>query len=185
MQKVALAALITLSITSLCAKELAVLPVVTDDEYSLRPGVALLGGYGNYTKGESSAMYGVELSMACPLLQLETLDIKQQISLVNYSYNGLNTLSLEFNPHLMFDINDKFQFGVGPGFGILLAKPDNGDSATSVTVALGASLNYNVTKTMYLGLESRYQWVEKAEFATDVKTNLDNYRTLLKVGMHF
>jgi len=185
MKKVVLAALITLSTTALCARELAVFPIATDADYCLGAGVALLGGYGNYTKGEASAMYGVEFSMACPLLQLETLDIKQQISLVNYSFNGLNTLSLEFNPHLMFDINNKLQFGVGPGFGILLANPENGDSATSLTVALGASLNYNVTRTMYLGLESRYQWVEKAEFATDVKTNLDNHRTLLKVGMHF
>ena len=55
--------------------------------------------------------------MACPLLQLKTLDIKQQVSLVNYSHDELNTLSFELNPHVMFDINDKLQFGMGPGFG--------------------------------------------------------------------
>lgn len=179
---VALVALITSGVT---AKEMKFLPIITDKNYCFSPSVAVLGGSGKYKDSKKySTMYGVELSIACPALQLESLDIKQQISLVHsYKNGGLSANNLEFNPHVMFDVMQKLQVGVGPGFGIIVADA-NGKTDTVIGLNLGASLSYEVTNSMFIGAETRYQWTTSANFGGG-NVSLNNYRTLLKVGYHF
>jgi len=185
MKKLALAAIIALTTTAITAKEIKVLPILTDSNYCLTPSLSLLGGYGAFSEAnDGSTMYGVELAIACPALQLENLDIKQQISYVYSSNDGLTTNSIEFNPHVMFNIADKLQLGVGPGFGLVFADVEGGESDLVFGLNLGASLNYDITTSMFVGAEARYQWTTDADFGGG-DTTLDNYRTLLKVGMHF
>jgi len=185
MKKIALAALLTVGITSLSAQETKFLPLATDDNYAFAPSVALVGGYGKYDNPDNgSALYGVELDIACPLLQLSSNKIKQQISLVQYVENdSFSTTSLELNPHVMFDLADKLQVGVGPGFGIVYADAD-GETDTVFGINIGASLNYDITQKMFVGAEARYQWTTDADFGGG-DVSLNNYRTLLKAGYHF
>ena len=184
MRRVALAALLALTVSSLNARETKVLPILTDSSYCLTPGVSLVGGIGAFDKSDTTTtMYGVELSLACPALQLSSLDIKQQISIVYQSKEGLDTTHIEFNPHVMFDLSKDIQFGAGPGFGVILANAEKSDTVFGLNA--GVSLNYDVTPSMFMGLEARYQWTTDAEVVSGVEVNLDNYRTLLKVGMHF
>jgi hypothetical protein len=185
MKKIALATLLTASTTLLMAQETKFLPIATENNYSLSPSVALVGGYGKYDELDSgSALYGIELDIACPLLQLSSNKIKQQISVVHYSEKDkFNSTSIELNPHVMFDVANKLQVGVGPGFGVVFADAD-GDTDTVFGINIGASANYDITSKMFVGAEARYQWTTDADFGGG-DVSLDNYRTLLKVGYHF
>lgn len=185
MKKIALIALLALGVSSSYAKEMKFLPIINDSNYCFSPSVALLLGNAKYKDAtNSSTLYGVELSIACPALQLETQNIKQQISLVHYSKkNGFSSNTLEFNPHVMFDVADKFQVGVGPGFGLVFANTNN-SSSTVLGLNLGASANYEISNLMFIGAEARYQWTTDANFGGS-NVSLNNFRTLLKVGYHF
>jgi opacity protein-like surface antigen len=188
MKRITLAALLALGTTSLMAHETKFLPIVTDPGYHFSPAVAIVGGYGKYKKaGQGSAMYGIELDIACPLLELSSNDIKQQISIVHSSKTDtekLSTTSIELNPHVQFDVTNKLQIGVGPGFGVVFADAD-GATDTVFGINIGASANYEIEKSVFVGIEGRYQWTTKADFGNNGNIALDNYRTLLKVGYKF
>ena len=188
MKKILISTLLILS-TSLFAapdapKETKVLPIF-DADYCPAPTVALMGGYGKYSGvNNGTAMYGVELGFACPIFQIEDVTINQILSLVHSSKDRLKTNTLEMNPRIMFDLSDKVQFGFGPGLGVIFADGEKDDTVFGVNV--GASLNYDVTPQVFVGVEARYQWAEDADLSHNgVKTNMNNSRTLLKVGRRF
>ena len=185
MKKIILGAMVALTLTTtVSARETKLFPIVTDSNYCLTPSVAVVAGVDSYD-GTSGTAYGVELSMACPALQLSSVFIKQQVSLVTRDSDGFKATSLEFNPHAIFDISKELTVGVGPGFGVIFADVDGASSDTVFGVNLGASVTYDITPSAFVGLEARYQWTTDAEFVSGTKVNLDNSRTLLKVGMHF
>ena len=183
MKKIVIASLIALSMTSLSARETKLLPIMSDGEYCLGPAVALIGGYGKTNNVKSTGLYGVEFSLACPLLQIPDFDIKQQVSLVHQNSDGYEATSFELNPHVMFDVVKDIQVGVGPELGVLFAKGAKSD--TVFTYGLGTSANYDLANGMFIGAEARYQWTTDAELVSGVKNDLNNFRTLLKVGVHF
>jgi opacity protein-like surface antigen len=84
----------------------------------------------------------------------------------------------------MFDLSDKMKFGFGPGLGVIFAKSDS-KSDTVFGFNVGASLNYDLTKNIFIGIETRYQWAEDADLSAGANRDMDNCRTLLKVGTHF
>jgi len=162
------------------AKETKMLPIFTEG-YCATPTIALMGGYGKYADTNSGGgIYGLELGFACPVFQVKDLEINQVLSLVRYNKDGLEVNSLEMNPRIMFPISKKMKFGFGPGLGVVF-----GDKDTAFGFQLGASLDYAITSDMFIGLETRYQWMGEEELSTGVKTNLDNSRTLIKIGRHF
>ena len=185
MRKTLVIALVLLS-TSLfgAPKETKILPIFTDD-FCAAPTVALMGGYGKYSDAQNgSAMYGIELGFACPVFQIKDLEINQVLSLVHSDKDGLETNTLEMNPRIMFELNNKTKFGFGPGLGVIFAKA-NGKSDEVFGVNFGASLNYQISSNMFIGIESRYQWAGDAQFAAGSKTDMSNSRTMLKVGTSF
>lgn len=185
MKKKLLLTLVILSTTLFgAAKETKILPIFTGG-YCAAPTVALMGGYGKYKDADNgAATYGVELGFACPVFQIKDLEINQVLSLVHSDKDGLKATTLEMNPRIMFAINEKTKFGFGPGLGVVFAET-SGEKDTVIGVNLGASLNYNITPEVFIGIESRYQWTQKAEFTTGTETNLNNSRTMLKIGRHF
>ncbi len=184
MKRIVLSTLLLAATLVHAEKETKFFPIATDADYCPAPAVAVLGGYGEVEKAYGGDyMYGIEFSLACPALQLASNDIRQQISLVHQSDHGLRMTSLEFNPHLLFHLDEKIQLGVGPGFGVIFTDADETDVVFGVNV--GASLTYAVDASYFVGAEARYQWTTDAELAKGVEQSLDNYRTLLKVGMHF
>ncbi len=184
MKHIIVAASLLLATLVHAERETKLFPIMTDADYCPSPAVALLVGYGEMERAyDGDYMYGLEFSLACPALQLPTLDIRQQISLVHQSDHGLRMTSLELNPHLLFNLDNKVQLGVGPGFGLIVTDADETDLIFGVNV--GASIHYDIDKNYFVGAEARYQWTTDAELSKDVERSLDNYRTLVKVGMHF
>lgn len=183
MKKIKVLLLSVLTAGVIQAQETKILPIF-DADYCPAPTVALMGGYGKYAGASgSAAMYGVELGFACPVFQIKDLVINQVLSLVNSSKDGLDTTSLEMNPRIMFKVADKVEFGVGPGLGIIFA--DGTKSDTVIGLNLGASLQYDISSDIFVGLESRYQWAGDAELTPGVQTDLDNSRTMIKIGKRF
>lgn len=184
MKKTLLIALLMLTSSVLSAKDTRILPIFTED-YCAAPTVALMGGYGKYSGANSgTAMYGIELGFACPVFQIKDLEINQVLSLVRSDKNGLETNTLEMNPRIMFDLNKKTKFGFGPGLGVIFAE-SNGKKDEVFGINFGASLNYQISSDMFIGIESRYQWAGDAQFAAATKTDMSNSRTLLKIGRSF
>ena len=166
------------------AKETKMLPIFTEG-YCAAPTVALMAGYGKYSDASNgTSMYGVELAFACPVFQIKDLEINQVLSLVHSDDDGLETNTLEMNPRIMFKLSNKMKFGFGPGLGVVFAKTDTKSDAV-FGFNVGASLNYDITSDMFIGIESRYQWTQDADLDGGAKINLDNSRTLLKVGRRF
>ena len=166
------------------AKETKMLPIFTED-YCAEPTIAVMLGYGKYSGAQNGAsMYGLELGFACPVFQVKDLEINQVLSLVHSDKDGLKTNTLEMNPRIMFKLNEKTKFGFGPGLGVIFAKSaTKNDTAFGFNV--GASLNYNLSSDLFIGIESRYQWAQDADLSNGAKTNMNNSRTLLKIGTHF
>lgn len=185
MKKTLLIAFLMLSTTLFAApKETKILPIFAGD-YCPAPTVAIMGGYGKYSDANNgTAMYGVELGFACPVFQIKDLEINQVLSLVHSDEDGVKTNTLEMNPRIMFAINNKTKFGFGPGLGVIFAK-SNGVSDEIFGINFGASLNYQISSDMFIGIESRYQWAGDAQFSAGTKTDMSNSRTLLKVGTSF
>lgn len=186
MKKNILGALLALSATlwGAEAKETKILPIFAEG-YCATPTVALMGGIINFDdSSEQDGAYGIELGFACPVFQIQDLEINQVLSFVHSDENGLETNSLEMNPRIMFALNDKTKFGFGPGLGVVFAKA-NGQNETLFGVNAGASLQYDITKDVFVGFESRYQWTQDAEFVSGVHTDMNNFRNMLKLGTHF
>ena len=186
MKKILLIALLALSTTLFGgAKETKILPIFTQG-YCGAPTVALMLGTGKYKNASNNhaTMYGVELGFACPVFQIKDLEINQVLSLVHSDKDGLETNTLEMNPRIMFELSDKMKFGFGPGLGVVFAK-SNTKSDAVFGLNFGASLNYDISKDMFIGIETRYQWAGDADLSAGANTDMDNCRTLLKVGTHF
>ena len=181
--KLSISALLLAGSTLYADREFKVLPIATDASYCASLGLALIGGFQEVHHDNGSALYGIELSLACPALQLPSNDVRQQVSLTRYDEDGITLTSLEFNPHVMFDITKDLQIGAGPGFGIVYGDASESDLVFALNA--GASLNYDITSNVFLGAEARWQWTTEGEFAPNYKTSVDNVRSLLKVGMHF
>ena len=179
---VTVTALSTLLGTALFADGVKFLPV-TDSSYVPSFAVAALGGYQKTEAVDGTGAYGVEISLTCPLLQIPNHTIRQQVSLVRADSNGLATTSLELNPHVLFDVAPQLHIGVGPSLGVTYAS-GLGDHDTVFGIGAGASVTYDIAPKYFVGAESRYQWTNNASLSGRT-VDLDNTRTLLKVGMHF
>lgn len=186
MKKNLLVALLALSTTLWAegAKDTEMLPIFTEG-YCAAPSVALMAGTGKFDgPDEQTAMYGVELGFACPVFQIKDLEINQVLSFVHSDENGLETNSLEMNPRIMFDLNEKAKFGFGPGLGVVFANA-RGQSDVLFGFNVGASLNYDISKDVFVGINSRYQWAQDADFGARSNVGMNNLRTMLKIGTHF
>jgi hypothetical protein len=172
----------SLATGTLLADQLKFLPF-TDSSYSPNFAVAALGGYEKANSVKGSGAYGVELSLKCFLLQLPSHTIRQQISLVHTNADGLSTTSFELNPHVLFGIAHNLTLGVGPSFGAIYASANSQDHFV-YGIGGGASLTYNITPQYFVGLQSRYQWTSTAHLGGR-NFDLDNLRTLAKVGVYF
>jgi hypothetical protein len=183
MKKILLASMLLFS-TSLfaeVAKETKFFPIMSGD-YCAAPTVALMGGATNYDDMSGSAdSYGVELRFGCPVFQIKGYDIRQVLSIVHDNGNGFKTTSLEMNPRIMFPLSKDVEFGFGPGLGVIFAKDDIAGKDTVWGVNVGVSLHYDVTNKIFIGVESRYQWTQDTDFGGDI----DNFRTMVKIGTRF
>lgn len=157
---------------------------VTGADYKAEPTLAVIGGAmdPDFSDADSDALYGLELSLNCPLLQTPSNRIRQQLSVTHYDEDGLEMVSVEINPHYVVPVSDGLEFGFGPGLGVI--DVDSGsDSETLLGLQAGMSLHYR-RDAMFVGAEARYQVTTEEEFA-GVDRDADNSRYLLKAGINF
>ena len=158
-------------------------PGFNADGYRLQPTVALVGGVMDPDIGPADAggVYGLELSMDCPLLQPPTNSIRQQVSLTQYDEDGVEITSFEINPHYVMPVADNLEFGFGPGIGIMDVDAGSHDD-TLLGIQAGASLHYR-EGAFFAGAEARYQVTTEERFGNRDR-DANNARVLLKVGMN-
>jgi len=170
--------------TTLSAGEWGILPILKDG-YKPNSGVALVVGYQqpDIEGVDGDVAFGAEYSLNCPLLQVPTYYIRQQISVTYFETDNLKMTNLEINPHYRLPIVDNLEFGFGPSFAAVISDV-SGVSHTNFGYGVGVGLEY-MAGSVILGLESRYQWTAEEDFGGVEKTNMNNLRSLAKVGYKF
>ena len=170
-------------------KEKTCLLPVFKKGYRPQFGINLVGGFqNNQNFDKSAAVYGVDISLQCPLLCTEKNYIRQQLSIIKQNGEKLKSLAAELNPQYRLIAKSNFELGVGPSFGLLFAEANN-DKKNAFTYGLGGSVVYHVGKVFFTA-ESRYGLTSTIHFTNDVTStivskNLNNLRTLLKIGYKF
>ncbi len=154
-----------------------------DDDYVMEPTASLLLGSISFNDGDSGSMTGVELSFNCPLLKPPTNNIRQQLSFVQYDESGVDVTSIEINPHYVVEVSPGLFVGGGPGFGYMSVDTSGGDDSV-LGFQVGGSVHYDVSETIFLGGEARYQLTQDAEFGAQT-VSMDNWRVALKAGINF
>lgn len=160
-------------------------------EYKPQLGLSLIGGIQNNQNVEASAIvYGVEISLQCPLINTKKNYIRQQFSLIRQEGKKLKTLAVEINPQYQIIAKPSFELGVGPSAGLIFANTSE-DNKPIFNYGLGASTIYHFKK-FFIGFESRYALTKKVSFTnlnnkleSVVTGNLNNLRTFLKFGYKF
>ena len=158
-------------------------PGFSGDNYQVQPTVALLGGVmdPDFGPAGSGGVYGLELSLDCPLLQPPSNRIRQQVSLTQYDEDGVEITSLEINPHYVVPMSENLEFGFGPGIGVMDVDTGSHDN-TLLGIQAGASVHYR-QGAFFAGAEARYQVTTEERFGNRDR-DADNARVLLKVGMN-
>lgn len=151
-------------------------------DYQAAPTFALTAGTQDYVDVDSGGVYGMELGLACPTLKPPQGQIRQQISLTRYDEDGVETTSLEVNPHYLVNLGGNWAIGLGPGLGYVQADTPAGDDSVFALQA-GTSLHYR-SGPLFLGAEARYQWTQSADLGGG-SADMDNIRLQGKVGAAF
>ena len=152
-------------------------------------GISLVSGFqNNQNFDKSAAVYGVDISLQCPLLCTAKNYIRQQLSIIQHNGKELKSLAVELNPQYRLIAKSNFELGVGPSFGLVFADANN-DRKNAFTYGLGGSLVYHVSKVFFTA-ESRYGLTNTIHFTNNstnvtVSNNLNNLRTILKIGYKF
>jgi len=154
--------------------------------------VSVAGGVQNNAHFDHSApVIGVDIALMCGLLCTKRNYIRNSLSIIYRDGKQLKSWSAELNPQYKIVAEPRFEFGIGPSFGVIFAKLD-GVKKYPFTYGLGSSITYNISN-IFFALESRYDLTGKVDFnsRSNINSNsallnrLDNWRTLLKIGYRF
>ena len=162
--------------------------------YHPQVGVALISGWESFSSedigsdAKTSPVYGLEISLQCPLLCTKKNYIRQQITLVSQDHEGIKTFAAELNPHYRFIVHPKFDIGAGPSLGFIFANINNAHK-TVFSYGLGASGAYYFNH-FFLGADVRYALTGEAKFENKddnsvAEVDLSNIRYGLKLGYRF
>ncbi len=162
------------------------LPIFNDDNFKANVEVAAVLGHMNFDGNtKDGAVYGLELSLDCPVFTLPGDNpLRQQFSVNRYDKNGFEVTTIEVNPYYFVDLSEDLLLGFGPGIGGVYGDPDNGQDQWLFAVQAGAGLKYYIDDVV-IGADIRYQWTAEKDFGSGQKEDLDNLRLLMKVGYHF
>jgi hypothetical protein len=155
-------------------------------EYKPQIDLSLIGGIQNNQNFDASApVYGVEISLQCPLITTKKNYIRQQFSLIRQEGKMLKTLAVEINPQYQIIAKPSFELGVGPSAGLIFANVRE-DHKPTFDYGLGASAVYHFNK-FFIGFESRWALTKKISLVDSNKEsilfgNLNNLRTFFKFG---
>ena len=159
--------------------------------YTPQIDLSLISGIQNNQNIEASAIvYGIEISLQCPLINTKKSYIRQQFSLIRQEGKELKSLAVEINPQYKIIAKPSFELGIGPSAGLIFTNVSE-DNKPIFSYGLGASAIYHFKK-FFIGFESRYALTKKVPFAhLNIKPelvaggNLNNLRTFFKIGYKF
>lgn len=160
-------------------------------EYNPRAGISIIGGmqYNKYSKA-TPGVFGIELSMECPLDQGQKSPIRQKISVIRQEGGDLKSLHVEINPQCKLVGTPSFELGIGPVAGMIFTKMRDKNKPV-FTYGAGAGAVYYFKK-FFIGIESRYGFTKKIAFEKTNNeseipetANLNNIRTFVKLGYQF
>jgi opacity protein-like surface antigen len=161
---------------------------LNDPNFKPNIEVALIGGYAGFSNNDldSGSMYGLEVSLDCPIFTLPGDNLlRQQVSINRYSKNSADVTTIEMNPYYFINLSKDLVFGFGPGIGAGLVDAP-GKETWLFTYQAGAGLKYYINKDVLVGVDVRWQGsVEKDYTGSGKDDNLNNTRTLAKLGYRF
>ena len=161
------------------AEGLKFLPIL-DRDFKAAPTLALTAGGLKAPAGRDDvvAVYGLEFSMNCGLLQTPDNRIRTHVSVNHANEGGLKYTSVELSPRYTMPLGSGFSIGAGPALAWIKADLGQGDkdrfgygAATGVAYRNGA---------YFSGVDLRYLNTERRD---DVK--LENWTLMAKVGVNF
>lgn len=157
----------------------------TEEDFELKPTVSAVAGVlsSNSHVGDTGTAYGVEASFMCPLIQNPTNNMRQQVSVVNYTDGDNSLLTAELNLHYRIAVADNVKIGVGPGLGYVRTDAEN-VTTNMLALQAGASFHYTMDK-IFIGAEYRYQVTQSDNVGKGRDNGADNWRALAKVGYNF
>jgi len=181
MKKIVLTSLL---VSTLAFAETSLFPVMQDG-YKSNIGIAALGGLlkGSDSDSDYESFFGLEISLDCPILRLESGNIRQQLNITQYNHDGLKIQELNLNPHYIIPISNTTSFGIGPSYGI--AKVDIGrDDDTAFTYGFGTSLRTDLGNGLFVGGEFRYTLSTDASLL-GIDDDIDNTKFMIKIGQQY
>ena len=153
----------------------------TEEDFVFKPTASIMAGMLDSSKvGDSGMAYGLEASFMCPLIQNPTNNMRQQISVVNFTDGDNSQLNVEANLHYRMPIVNNLKLGFGPGLGFVRTDVRNVTS-NMLGLQAGASLHYNMDK-LFVGAEARYQITQRDTVGREKDSGADNWRAMLKIG---
>lgn len=167
------------------AGETSFLPIFKEN-YRPQFGVSIVAGIQNNQNFDKSAnVFGIDISLQCPLLCTSKNYIRQQISFIKQDGKDIQSLAIELNPQYRLIATPSFELGVGPSLGVVFAEVVD-DKNTAFTYGLGASMAYHIG-SMFFTIESRYGLTGNVDFVNSNdnltnSNNLNNLRTVFKIG---
>lgn len=165
------------------AQSWKVLPVL-DADYSPNFAVAVTAGAQELKSSDDySGVYGLEVSLNCPLLTPPEHTIRQQLSIENYEYDNILITSFELSPHHMFELSSTMTVGIGPSVGVSHVEVNDIDD-TLFTYGAGASIRKDITSDFFIGAQTQYIWMSDTDFGNK-DVDLNSFKLIIKSGFQF
>jgi len=177
---------VLMSSSLFAADEFKAFPIFTDKDFKLNTEVALVGGHMSFDNDglDGGVMYGVELSLDCPVFTLPGNNLlRQQFSVNQYSEDDFDVTTIEVNPYYFIDITENMVVGFGPGIGVAFADAA-GEEETFFTYQVGAGVKYYMDSFL-IGADFRWQGSNEKDFGSGDDVDIINTRIMGKIGYRF
>lgn len=131
---------------------------------------------------DTESSTGIQLSLNCPILKPSSGVIRQQFNYTMVNGSNYDVSSLEANPR-WYTVNGNLRLGAGPGFGYMSVNPKGSSSESTVTLQLGASMEYRL-ESITLGAGYRYMYtLDQDMFGSG--DGMDNNLAEVSLGFNF
>jgi len=158
-------------------------------KYKPEMEISLIGGFQKFKNPDAaSAVYGVEVSLQCPLVQSQKAYIRQHFKFTHQQAQKISSTTIEINPQCVILDRSNIKLGIGPGAGLIFANIAE-DHKTIFSYGLGTSSAYYFKK-ISIGIGACYAMTNKVSYANSKyesagTARLNNWSSFLKLGYKF
>ncbi len=158
-------------------------------KYTGQMDISVIGGIQNYKDFDAvSPVYGVEISLQCPLVNSPKAYIRQHFKFTHQQDEKFTSTTIEINPQYMIIAKPRIKLGIGPSAGLIFANIEE-DHKTIFSYGLGTASAYYV-KNISVGIGISYAMTNKFSLANSKyesagTARLNNWSSFLKLGYKF